>query len=199
MNRRWRRAAIGLAGVATTALAVTTMSTPAGAAKPLARAVLVNAAGAEIGEVVFKGDGKYAERVEVELQLAPGAPGLGAYHGFHIHTIGTCTAPAFTSAGGHWNPAAVGHGGHKGDLPSVLVGEDGTAYAEFETHRFDVSELFDTDGSAVVVHAGPDNFGNVPLAANRYEDPTGWYNATGGTSSTGDAGARHGCGVVTPR
>jgi superoxide dismutase, Cu-Zn family len=196
----WRRTAFSLAaslGVA--AAVVLTAGSPAEASRPLARAVLHNAAGAEIGEVVFKGDGTYANRVEVQLELPAGAPGLGSYHGFHVHTIGACVAPSFGSAGGHWNlVAGATHGHHTGDLPSVLLSSDGTAYAEFETHRFDVTQLFDADGSAVVLHAGADNFANVPLGPGRYQDPDNWYNAPTGTANTGDAGGRYGCGVVQP-
>jgi Cu-Zn family superoxide dismutase len=86
-----------------------------------------------------------------------------------------------------------------GDLASVLVAADGTVHAQFETQRFDVNQLFDADGSAVVLHAGPDNFGNVPIGGGKYEDPNNWYNAATGTANTGDAGSRYGCAVVQRR
>lgn len=199
--RRWRRATAGLATVVGTAAVLAVVATggsPAAASRPLARAVLHNQAGTAIGEVVFKGEGHHADRVEVSLALPANAPGLGSYHGLHVHTVGACTAPGFTSAGGHWSLTAATHGSHTGDLPSVLVGTDGKAYAEFETHRFDVTDLFDSDRSAVVLHEGVDNFGNVPLGLGRYQDANGWYTATGGTAATGDAGPRYGCGVVEP-
>jgi Cu-Zn family superoxide dismutase len=83
----------------------------------------------------------------------------------------------------------VNHGAHKGDLPSVLITAEGETYSEIETDRFNVSDLLDAagDGSAVVLHAGPDNFANIPSA---YGEP----NAT--TLATGDAGGRYACGVV---
>jgi superoxide dismutase, Cu-Zn family len=193
-NATWR---VGPAIVAIALVGgfVLTSGSPAGAAKPLARATLQNAAGQTIGTVVFSGTGHYAERVEVELALPADAPGLGAYHGIHVHTTGTCTAPAFTSANGHWNLVeGATHGSHTGDMPSVLVSPSGLAYAEFETHRFDVTQLFDGDGSAVVLHAGPDNFGNVPIGDGKYQDPSGFYGSS--TSKTGDAGSRYGCGLV---
>jgi len=173
---------------------------PAAAAKPLARAELLNATGDSVGTVYFEGKGHHAEWVRVELALPAGAPGLGAFHGLHVHTTGVCTAPLFTSAAGHWNlELGATHGGHTGDLLSPLVGPDGVASARFETHRFDVNQLFDGDGSAVVLHAGVDNFGNVPInPENRYADPNNWYNAATGTANTGDAGGRYGCGVVQP-
>lgn len=197
-TKRTIGAAVTTAVLATVMVAVLTAGSPASAVEPLARAALTNAAGAEIGEVTFKGKGTYANRIEVQLDLPSNAPGLGLYHGFHVHTIGNCTAPSFASAGGHWNldPGAP-HGHHTGDLPSLLVSPSGTAYAEFETHRFDVTQLFDTDGSAVVLHAGPDNFGHVPIEHGRYQDPDNWFNAPTGTANTGDAGGRYGCGIVT--
>jgi len=195
-----RRITFGI-GIAVTSIlgivAIGIASTPAGAVRPLARAALHNAAGVKIGTVEFKGTGTNAERVEVEIALPAGDPGGGTYHGLHVHTVGQCVAP-FTSASSHWNLVTdAKHGHHTGDLPSVLIGSDGKAYAEFETHRFDVTELFDGDGSAVVLHAGPDNFGNVPIASDRYADPNNWYNAATGTGATGDAGSRYACGVVT--
>lgn len=201
MQRTRRRSALAAATVALAAVAavVVALESPAGAVRPLAAATLRDATGAEVGRVTFSGSGRHAERIEVELSLPPSAPGLGSYHGLHIHSAGNCTPP-FTSAGGHWNlTAGATHGHHTGDLPSILVASDGTAFAAFETHRFDVSQLFDADGAAVVLHAGADNFGNVPISADRYADPNGWYAATGGTASTGDAGGRYGCGVVRPR
>lgn len=190
-----RSAVIAVAGTAVAAVLVVAGGTPAGAVKPLVQATIRNADGAQIGTIVFSGSGVHAERAEIELDLPAGAPGLGAYHGLHVHAIGTCTAPAFTSAAGHWNLTGASHGSHTGDLPSVLVAPDGTASAVFETHRFDVNQLLDADGSAIVLHAGPDNFGNVPIAAGKYQDPDSWYSAPTGTGNTGDAGARYGCGV----
>ena len=53
-------------------------------------------------------------------------PGL---HGFHIHAVGKCEAPAFTTAGGHFNPEKKQHGmhnpqgSHAGDLENLTVPE----------------------------------------------------------------------------
>lgn len=196
MSAKVRRAGLGSVALAAAAAVVVAVNSPAGAAKPLSKAELLNAAGEQIGIVVFKGYGTEASQVEVRLELPDDAPGLGAYHGLHVHTVGACEAP-FTSSGGHWSrESGAQHGHHTGDLPSVLVSDDGTAYTVFDTHRFDVAELFDEDGSAVVLHAGPDNFGNVPLEDGKYQDPNDWYNAQGGTGAAGDAGGRYGCGVV---
>ena len=100
----------------------------------------------------------------------------------------------FGSAGGHWNPTAVGHGSHTGDMPSLLIRANGKAHAEFETDRFAVSELLDADGSAVILHAGRDNFANIPSVYSSGEPPVTGPNAA--TLGTGDAGGRYACGVV---
>jgi Cu-Zn family superoxide dismutase len=111
------------------------------------------------------------------------------FHGFHIHTTGTCTPPDFTSAGGHFNPTGAMHPDHAGDMSTLLVNADGTGTVALDTDRFSVSDLRDADGSAVMVHALPDNYANIPT---RYSPQP--PDAT--TTSTGDAGGRIACGVV---
>jgi Cu/Zn superoxide dismutase len=59
------------------------------------------------------------------------------------------------------------HGDHVGDLPSLLVNHDGTGELAFETDRFSLDDLFDHDGSALIVHAGRDNFANIPSRTRR--------------------------------
>jgi Cu-Zn family superoxide dismutase len=102
------------------------------------------------------------------------------------------------SAGGHYNPTGAGHGDHAGDFPSLLVTEDGSARLQFVTDRFSIRDLFDADGSALMVHTGRDNFANIP---NRYRSPAS--PPEGGpdpeTLETGDAGARAACGVIERR
>jgi hypothetical protein len=81
-------------------------------------------------------------------------------------------------------------------MPALLAGKDGTAEASFATDAFTLSELLDSDGAAVIVHAGSDNYGNIPA---RYSSNASGAPATGpdaATLATGDAGARFGCGVV---
>lgn len=96
-------------------------------------------------------------------------------HGFHIHEVGACT-PDFTAAGEHLNPAGREHGFvaeagyHAGDMPNIYVAEDGTANLQlFNTGLVgDVSNiLFDEDGSAFVIHAGPDDYMDQDSAGDR--------------------------------
>jgi superoxide dismutase, Cu-Zn family len=150
-------------------------------------AVLADANGQKVGVAVLK---ERHGKVEVSAEIS-GVP--AGFHGFHVHAVGECVPP-FTSAGGHFNPAGVPHGDHAGDMPSLLVNQDGTAELEFETDRFSLGDLFDADGSAVIVHAGRDNFANIP---SRYHSHT--YDTFGpdvDTLATGDAGSRAACGVV---
>jgi Cu-Zn family superoxide dismutase len=192
MRRAWRLAAI--AAVASVALA-----TGIGAALATgdddgfgrrAVATLTDANGQKVGIVTFK---ERHGKVDVSAEVWGVTP---EFHGFHVHAVGECVPP-FTSAGGHFNPGGVPHGEHAGDMPSLLVNADGTAELQFETDRFSVSDLFDADGSAVIVHAGRDNFANIPT---RYHSHT--YNVFGpdpDTLATGDAGSRTACGVVERR
>jgi len=137
--------------------------------------------GDPIGHLKFTQQ-KQSVVVEVHVQnLLPG------FHGFHIHAIGECIAP-FTSAGGHFDLDGHTHKDHSGDLPVLLVNADGKANAKFKTDRFRVADLFDADGSAVIIHANPDNYANIPARYVAASDTA--------TLATGDAGARIACGVV---
>lgn len=148
---------------------------------------LHDAAGADVGFVKLT---KQGDKVIVRGEVTGFTPG---FHGFHVHAVGQCVAP-FTTAGGHYNPAGVGHGSHAGDMPSLLVLHDGTAETQFSTDNYSIDELFDADGSAIIIHAAPDNFANIPT---RYQSTTeGVFGPDSATLATGDAGARVACGVV---
>ncbi|MFL5801872.1 MAG: superoxide dismutase family protein [Roseiflexaceae bacterium] len=148
-----------------------------------AKARLRNPAGNVIGEVKFKQE-KDSVSVRVKVQgLTPG------FHGFHIHTIGSCVAPDFVSAGGHLNPHGQSHPAHAGDMPVLLINADGSGEVRLTDGLFKVADLFDADGSAIIVHGGPDNYANIP---SRYA-PNG-PDAT--TLATGDSGGRVACGAI---
>ena len=148
-----------------------------------ARAELRTARGDVVGAATFTQVGN-AVRVVLEVQGLP--PGV---HGVHVHAVGACEGPAFTSAGGHFNPHGREHGAlnhprgpHAGDLPNLTVGADGKGRLESATELMTlgagVSSIFDGDGSAIVVHAAPDDFRTDP---------------------TGNSGARIACGVIGRR
>ncbi|WP_394753726.1 superoxide dismutase family protein [Crenothrix sp.] len=155
-----------------------------------AKARLYNQAGKVIGKVVFS---QHKNGVEVKVNVTDLPPG---FHGFHVHTTGQCTIVTttpptlpFASAGAHFKlDPASNHKDHNGDLPVLLVNKNGTAKAEFRTDRFMVKDLFDADGSAVIVHADPDNYANIPVRYAPAPDAD--------TLKTGDSGGRSACGVV---
>jgi len=128
-------------------------------------------------------------------QLSPG------FHGVHIHSVGKCEANSvaptggepgdFLSAGGHF----MAHGEHaSGDLTSLQVRKDGGALLETTTDGFTKADLLAGPGTSIVIHAGADNFGNIP--ADRYTQVNGAPGPDHTTMSTGDAGKRVACGVI---
>ena len=120
--------------------------------------------------------------VLVRVEAKGLTPGL---HAVHVHAAGKCDGSAFTSAGGHFNPAGKKHGhksaegAHAGDLPNMLIGKDGSGRFEVMTDGFTLRagplSVFDADGSALVIHAGVDDYATDP---------------------TGNAGDRAACGLI---
>lgn len=97
-------------------------------------------------------------------------------HGFHIHEVGQCDAPDFTSAGGHFNPTGAAHGlldpdgPHAGDLPNLWIEADGSADYRVVTNLVTLGtgerNLLDADGSALVIHSDPDDHHTDPSGAS---------------------------------
>jgi Cu-Zn family superoxide dismutase len=88
-------------------------------------------------------------------------------HGIHFHAVGRCDPPDFMSAGDHFNPTNRQHGQrnpqgpHAGDLPNLTVEANGTATYQatnaLVTLGPGANSLLDADGSALVIHADPDD------------------------------------------
>lgn len=126
------------------------------------------------------------------------------FHGVHIHSVGKCEANSvaptggapgdFLSAGGHFQ--APGHTGEpmSGDLTSLQVRKDGGALLVTTTDAFTKDDLLAGQGTAIMIHAGSDNFANIP--ADRYTQTNGAPGPDQTTMSTGDAGKRVACGVI---
>jgi Cu-Zn family superoxide dismutase len=143
-------------------LAAALLSGTAGAQSPTATARLVDANGVEVGTAVFA-PGDHGVQISGRVTgLAPGA------HGMHIHTQGSCEGPDFMSAGGHFNPHARKHGlanpegAHAGDVPNLMVAGDGNARIGAFAHGVTLDgdgpdSLFKDGGTALVLHAGPDD------------------------------------------
>ena len=195
--------ALALASALGTVAAVSS-SGAAGAHERWAHATLRSADGTRIGTVTFA-DERHSDETEITVQLRRSST-LAGFHGLHIHAndvsgngdgcIADATQPSatwFVSADGHWkhDPAEL-HGQHAGDLPSVYVNADGSATIEFDVDKLTPREVV---GRAVVLHAGPDNFGNVPVGAGADQYTPG-ATALAKTQATGNAGDRFACGVI---
>lgn len=106
------------------------------------------------------------------LRLSVAATGFaqGTY-GIHLHAIGKCDSPDFTTAGPHWNPAQKQHGfdnpmgTHAGDIRNLVVNSGGAAAIEVNLNgvQFEgLTGLFDADGVALVIHEKPDDYTTDP-------------------------------------
>ena len=169
------RIAIGLAAGALLLVSATS----AFAQSPAATADLKTPDGKSVGMATFTQE---SGGVRLKVQ-ASGLP--AGDHGIHVHAIGKCDAPDFMSAGGHFNPASKQHGlnnpqgAHAGDMPNLKVGTDGAGTFDFLLKDANTAtgagSLFGPEGTALVIHAMPDD---------EVTDPTG------------NSGGRIACGVV---
>ena len=145
---------------------------------------LINGAGQQIGTVTaYQSGGGVTFRLE-----AAGLP--HGVHGLHVHSIGRCDPPDFSSAGPHWNPLDKMHGisnpkgPHAGDLSNVTVAANGVLSATVTLANADLTTpsgvpgaLLDSDGAALVLHAAADDYMTDP---------------------SGNSGTRIACAVLVP-
>lgn len=139
--------------------------------------------GAAIGTVTLA-DAASGLTIQASLEGLP--PGQ---RGFHVHEKGDC-GPALRdgkpvaalAAGGHFDGTTTGrhegpHGqGHRGDLPALLVGDDGKVDVTLTAPRLALSDI---RGRSIMIHAGGDNYSDQP-------------------QPLGGGGARIACGVISP-
>jgi Cu-Zn family superoxide dismutase len=166
---------LAIAGLAL--IAGCSMSRPAVNAQ--ASADLKDKDGRSVGVARFR---DAAGGVLVSVEVKGLAPGLRAVH---VHAVGKCEGPGFTSAGGHFNPAQKKHGlknpegAHAGDMPNMYISKAGSGKFEVLNDHISLGTgdrtLFDSDGSSLVIHAGVDDHTTDP---------------------TGTAGDRVACGVI---
>ncbi|WP_319458200.1 MULTISPECIES: superoxide dismutase[Cu-Zn] [unclassified Mycobacterium] len=163
---------------------------PAPAAETLT-ADLRTADGTTVARAEFAFTGDYAT-----ITVRTTAPGLltPGFHGLHVHSAGKCEGD-FASAGGHFQ--AAGRTGHpaSGDLTSLQVREDGTAMLVTTTDAFTAEDLLGGAKTALIIHEKADNFTNIP--PERYQQVNGTPGPDETTMSTGDAGKRVACGVIS--
>lgn len=156
------------------------LTVPAGADDPEAKAVIRNVSNQVVAVAELEQEDGL---VEIKVK-AFGVP-MG-FHGFHIHTVGVCDPTAknaagdpspFFTAGPHLNEGGTqAHPNHDGDLPVLMaLGEGKTQKQKVRTDRFTLAELLSGDGTAIIIHADPDDYRQT---------------------MTGNAGARFACGVI---
>ncbi|WP_312629680.1 superoxide dismutase [Cu-Zn] SodC [Scandinavium sp.] len=138
--------------------------------------------GQSIGEVKITETDKGLEFAPDLKALPPGE------HGFHVHAKGSCQpamkegkASAAEAAGGHLDPDHSGKHegpngmGHLGDLPVLVVNNDGKATQPVLAPR--LKKLDEIKGKALMIHVGGDNMSDQP-------------------KPLGGGGARYACGVI---
>jgi Cu-Zn family superoxide dismutase len=144
-----------------------------------AEATLKDKDGKQVGAATFIETAEGVRLAVTGYRLPPGG------HGLHIHMVGRCEPPEFTSAGAHFNPTSKQHGRmnpagpHVGDLPNLVVTASGEGGLDITTKAFTLrsgpASLLDKPTS-LVVHANPDDDKTDP---------------------TGNSGGRIACGVIT--
>ncbi len=137
-------------------------------AEPIATGPMIDADGDSVGLAsIVELDGVLA----LNLSLSSMPAGEKA---LHLHTTGACDGPDFKSAGGHLNPQSVSHGKmsetgpHLGDFPNITIAQDGLTELSLPidgTPKNILGHIFDIDGTAVMIHAGPDDYLSDPAGA----------------------------------
>src|SRR6476660_6405257 len=149
------------------------------AATPPATADVKTADGKDVGTVTLT-------QTRSGVRLSGSLKGLPAgEHALHVHSVGKCEPP-FTSAGPHFNPAQKKHGKlnpeghHAGDMDNIVVPASGNlalkmVNKDITLEKGKPNSVFQEGGTAVVVHAGKDDYTTDPA---------------------GNAGDRIACGIV---
>ncbi|MAM33520.1 MAG: superoxide dismutase [Micavibrio sp.] len=99
------------------------------------------------------------------------------WHGMHLHKVGTCddAEAGFKDSQGHIMPEENKHGFlnpdgyHSGDLPNLIVAENGMVEVELYSEDVEYQDdedgdaVFDADGTALVIHADKDDHYSQPI------------------------------------
>lgn len=147
-----------------------------GALPPGAIAQVAGADGTAHGTATFTEGPSGGILVHMDFEAIPAS----GRHAVHVHEIGACEGPTFESAGGHLTGGkehGILHAGgmHLGDMPNIMVSDEGVHSGEAFLEDATLDQLLDDDGSAVIIHAGVDDYMSQP---------------------SGDAGDRIACGVL---
>lgn len=149
-------------------------------AKDNVKTAIKDANGKTLGWAMVK---KTGSGVTVRLTLDHMPPGE---HAVHFHQVAKCDGPDFKSAGPHFNPEGKQHGlqnpdgPHAGDMDNFTVDGKGKAAVDLFNKQVnlgsDSRSLFSDGGTAIVIHAKPDDMRTDP---------------------SGNSGDRIACGVIT--
>lgn len=133
---------------------------------------VMNASGRSIGTVTVEDT---ASGVNVILDITSIPAGR---HAIHFHENGSCDTPDFRSAGGHYNPGDVNHGfeadmprPHAGDMRNFDAPQSGIVQTTVKNERVTLSSrdgfapLFDSNGTALIIHAKADDYESQPSGA----------------------------------
>ena len=145
----------------------------------LSSAAILDAEGNQLGMAAIGDDGEGGVGMVILVQgLEPGE------HGLHLHEQGNCDPAGektFEQAGGHVNPGGTTHPNHAGDYGNLVIDDAGAALwmGTLDMLTWDNGEmgLADADGTALVIHADPDDMVTDP---------------------SGNSGARIACAVLAP-
>ncbi|MBX3020903.1 MAG: superoxide dismutase family protein [Bdellovibrionales bacterium] len=160
-------------------LSVTALTFIAHVANAATTVVLKNAKNESIGTAKLTA---LTNGVKIDLDLKNVPAGE---HAFHFHETGSCQAPTFDSAGGHFAPAKNPHGfdaaqgPHAGDMPNLMVPADGKLRQEIINTQVTLGKgansLHKAGGTALVIHDKADDYKSQP---------------------SGNAGGRWACGEI---